>query len=247
MIPPKVILSPIDFSDHSQDALAAATELAAKFGSEILLVHAVPAIPRLTSAREFFHEGEYETELHKDAESRLGKLAEDLAQKGVKARWEVGIANDVGMEILRIAEHEGADMIVISTHGMTGWHRLAFGSVAEKVVRLASCPVLVLRADPKAAQNAHSRTRDSAAVVGKYLSWALPATLPAIASRLFRGKSQNRRPIKRTSANDRGEQTGHRKNGGDERSEQKAQRKKRRRAIEQNALRERINGLMEIK
>ena len=39
------------------------------------------------------------------------------------------------------------DLIVIATHGMTGWHRLAFGSVAEKVVRMAGCPVLVLRAE----------------------------------------------------------------------------------------------------
>jgi len=49
------------------------------------------------------------------------------------------------MEILRTAEHENADLIVIATHGMTGWRRLAFGSVTDKVVRTADCPVLVLR------------------------------------------------------------------------------------------------------
>ncbi|HEY6328990.1 MAG TPA: universal stress protein [Blastocatellia bacterium] len=54
------------------------------------------------------------------------------------------------MELLRIAEHNQVDLIVISTHGMTGWHQLAFGSVTDKVVRLATCPVLVLRAQPKA-------------------------------------------------------------------------------------------------
>jgi nucleotide-binding universal stress UspA family protein len=68
------------------------------------------------------------------------------------------------MEILRITEHNSADLIVIATHGMTGWHRLVFGSVAEKVVRLASCPVLVLRANPKAGQDASLKSADAAAV-----------------------------------------------------------------------------------
>jgi nucleotide-binding universal stress UspA family protein len=86
--------------------------------------------------------------LHKDAVQRLNELSHNLAAKGLKVRSEVGTANDVGMEIIRIAENNGADLIVIATHGMTGWRRLAFGSVTEKVVRLASGPVLVLRAEP---------------------------------------------------------------------------------------------------
>jgi nucleotide-binding universal stress UspA family protein len=65
------------------------------------------------------------------------------------------------MEILRIAEHNHADLIVIATHGMTGWHRLVFGSVAEKVVRLAHCPVLVMRAEKKAEHEKSSHKRDS--------------------------------------------------------------------------------------
>jgi nucleotide-binding universal stress UspA family protein len=50
------------------------------------------------------------------------------------------------MELIRIAERNHVDMIVIATHGMTGWREFAFGSVAEKVVKEADCPVLVLRA-----------------------------------------------------------------------------------------------------
>jgi nucleotide-binding universal stress UspA family protein len=165
MLPPKVILSPIDFSNHSQEALETAADLAKQFGSQLLLVHAVPAITKLPSTTSIFHEAEFEQELHKDAEQRLKKLAEVPEKKGLQVRTEVGIANDVGMEILRIAEHDGADLIVISTHGMTGWHRLAFGSVAEKVVRLASCPVLVLRANPKAGQEASSKSDDAVAAV----------------------------------------------------------------------------------
>jgi nucleotide-binding universal stress UspA family protein len=61
------------------------------------------------------------------------------------------------MELLRIAERNNVDLIVIATHGMTGWHKLAFGSVAEKVVRLATCPVLVLRAQPETESQQTSR------------------------------------------------------------------------------------------
>lgn len=164
MLPPKVIVSPIDFSSHSQDALQTAADLAKQFGSEILLVHAVPALPKLPSTTTIFHEAEYERQLHDDAERQLKKLAEELEAKGVKARTEVGVANDVGMEILRIAEHNSADLIVIATHGMTGWHRLAFGSVTEKVVRLASCPVLVLRVHPHAGQETAGKAAHSVAV-----------------------------------------------------------------------------------
>ncbi|HEX4076514.1 MAG TPA: universal stress protein [Candidatus Acidoferrales bacterium] len=163
MLPPKLIVSPIDFSNHSQDALATAADLAKQFSAQLLLVHAVPAITKLPSATSIFHEAEFEQELHKDAERRLKALAEQYAKKGLEVRTEVGIANDVAMEILRIAEHNGADLIVIATHGMTGWHRLAFGSVTEKVVRLASCPVLVLRANPKAEQEAPSKKTDTVA------------------------------------------------------------------------------------
>jgi nucleotide-binding universal stress UspA family protein len=165
MLPPKVIVSPIDFSNHSQEALQTAADLAKQFGSQLLLVHAVPAITKLPSATSIFHEAEYEQELHKDAGQRLQKLAGEFAAKGLQVRTEVGIANDVGMEILRIAEHNSADLIVIATHGMTGWHRLAFGSVTEKVVRLASCPVLVLRANPKAGQDAPSKSAGAVAAV----------------------------------------------------------------------------------
>jgi nucleotide-binding universal stress UspA family protein len=163
MLPPKLIMSPIDFSDHSDVALKTATDMASRLEAELLLVHVVPAIPRLPSASAFFHEGEYEEELHKCAQKRLDEMVRALEGRGLKARSEVGTANDVSMELLRIAEHNNVDLIVIATHGMTGWHKLAFGSVAEKVVRLATCPVLVLRAQPEAKSRETSKIPSVAA------------------------------------------------------------------------------------
>jgi nucleotide-binding universal stress UspA family protein len=164
MLPPKVIVSPVDFSTHADDALKTAADLALRFGSELCLVHVVPALPKLPSLRSFFNEAEYEQALHSDAEKQLAKMVEEISHRGIAARYAVGTANDTAMEILRISEHNLADLIVIATHGMTGWHQLAFGSVAEKVVRLATFPILVLRAQPADKAGDASSMPDSAAV-----------------------------------------------------------------------------------
>lgn len=162
MLPPKLIMSPIDFSKPSDEGTKTAIELATLYGSELCLVHVVPAIPKLPSASLLFHEREYEEELLKDAQKRLDEIVQQVSERGLTARAIVGTANDTGGELLRIAEQNHVDLIVIPTHGMTGWHKLAFGSVAEKVVRLANCPVLVLRAQPAA--EAQEDEKDDSAV-----------------------------------------------------------------------------------
>jgi nucleotide-binding universal stress UspA family protein len=146
MMPPKVIVSPIDFSNHSDDAVKVAADLAARLGSQLCLVHVVPMLPKLPSASAVFHEAEYEAALHEDAKQRLHQMAAKFREAGLTVKSVVGTANDTGMEILRLAQDNHADMIVMSTHGMTGWHKLAFGSVTEKVMRMAECPVLVMKA-----------------------------------------------------------------------------------------------------
>ena len=86
-----------------------------------------------------FKEGEYDGELHEVASKQLSELVATPANKNLNVRTEVGTANEVGMELLRVAEHDDVDMIVIATHGTTGWRRIAFGSVARKVVEQAGC------------------------------------------------------------------------------------------------------------
>ena len=161
----KTILAPVDFSDFSSNALDVAADLASRLGAELILVNIVPAIPDLPSSVSILKEGEYDESLHGAAEKRLSDLAAGLSAKNVKVRTEVGTANEVGMEIVRIANHESAGMIVIATHGMTGWRRIPFGSVAKKVVEEAECPVLVLRAQETGhAGDAQARTSSSSAV-----------------------------------------------------------------------------------
>jgi nucleotide-binding universal stress UspA family protein len=159
MLPPKLILAPTDFSDSSRAALDVAANMASRLGAEVLLVHVMPAIPDLPKSVSIFRERQYDQSLNEKAEQDLKELAATLAQKNVKTRTKLGNANDVGMELIRIAESENADMIIIATHGMTGWRKIAFGSVAEKVVKEAECPVLVLRAKAQrqARETAESR------------------------------------------------------------------------------------------
>ena len=160
---PRTILAPIDFSDFSRHALAVAADLVSRLNAELLLVHVVPAIPDLPEGVSIFKEGEYDQNLRDTAAKQLSDLAAGLVAKNVKARTELGTANDVGMELVRIAEKDQVDMIVIATQGMTGWRKIPFGSVAKKVVEEAECPVLVLRAQETAETRGHTSSSSATA------------------------------------------------------------------------------------
>ncbi len=146
MLPIERVLCPTDFSQPSCDGLAAAGEMARHFGSELLLVHVLPVLPALPPDPNFvFNVPEYELALHADANEKLRKLAEEMTAQGVKTRTLVG-HGDAGSEIVRMAAAERVNLVVLATHGATGWRHVVFGSVAEKVVRLAHCAVLTVRA-----------------------------------------------------------------------------------------------------
>ncbi|HNV02843.1 MAG TPA: universal stress protein [Vicinamibacterales bacterium] len=146
MLPFKRIVCPVDFSPASQHAVSEAVAIAKVFQAEILLVHVLPVLPAAPSDPNFvFQVPEYERALRADAERQLARLAAGVADEGIAARTAVG-HGDAGSEIVRLAKEDVADLIVIATHGMTGWRHVMFGSVAEKVVRLAGRPVLTIPA-----------------------------------------------------------------------------------------------------
>lgn len=147
------ILCPTDFSDPSLEAVKAAVELAKHFDAQLLLVHIVPAIPRPIWAEELFEDrgayepdlAEYEEALHTCAQQRLYEVIKQHLPSSIESRAIV-VEGDAANEIVRIAEDERVSMIVIATHGLSGWRQVAFGSVAERVVRLSCRPVLTIRA-----------------------------------------------------------------------------------------------------
>lgn len=145
MLPVKLIVCPTDFSAPACACVRTAGELAEHFAAELLLVNVVPVLPSLPPDPNYvFKIPEYERYLHTDAEEHLKKTSAELVAKNVKVRTMVGHGSPAD-EIVLIAKKENADLITISTHGSTGIERLVFGSVAEKVVRLAECPVLTIR------------------------------------------------------------------------------------------------------
>ncbi len=148
MLPIKKILSPTDFSDPSLAGVRAAGELAEKFDAKILLVHAVAPIPSPTFAAApqptSFDVPVYRRALEEEAMERLKKLREEEIPEDLDVKPFVTHGNP-GRRIVKLAEEEDADLIVISGHGESGIQRLIFGSVAEKVVREAACPVLSIR------------------------------------------------------------------------------------------------------
>lgn len=139
------ILCPTDFSDGSLQALSAATDIATKLGAELFVIHVLPILSALPTDPNFVLEVHQRQDLlYEDLEKRLYAMTRESKEKGMQGRVFVEHGDAAG-EIVRVAEEQRIDLIVIATFGKTGWRRLAFGSVTEKVVRLAPCPVLVVR------------------------------------------------------------------------------------------------------
>jgi len=141
---PTRILLPIDFSSSSQAALEMAADLAKHFHAQLYLVNVIPVFPT-TTLPDLIPENEFIEQNRAFAERSLAKCHTALVARGVKSTSSVEVGNDIAGNIMEVVEREHIDMVVISTHGISGWHPLVFGSIAEKVVKLVQCPLLLLR------------------------------------------------------------------------------------------------------
>ncbi len=146
MIEIRKILAPTDFSAHAAKALRYACSLAERLNAELHLLHVlsdiIPASPEplLTPVitPEFYRESQAQSlsALEKVIEPSWGKPA--LVKSSV--RW-----GDVVEEVTNEAREQAVDLVVIATHGRTGLSHVLLGSVAERIVREAPCPVLTIR------------------------------------------------------------------------------------------------------
>jgi nucleotide-binding universal stress UspA family protein len=147
MLPLKKILCPTDFSNPSFEAMNVATELALHFSSDLIVIHVVTPIPVIVTdytSSAAFNVQEYQELMEASSMKTLEEQIEKRIPKGVSVRSMLSLG-DPANQIVHTAEDEKVDLIVISTRGQTGLKRLVFGSVAEKVVRLATRPVLSIR------------------------------------------------------------------------------------------------------
>jgi nucleotide-binding universal stress UspA family protein len=140
----KKILVPIDFSKTSETALPWAALFAVEFDAAIILLHVVETFPTdYMLGRELMNETI--TPLMKQRESELQHMAEDLGKStGMKASAVVRHGKPF-KEICGAAQKLGADLITMTSRGLTGFKHVWLGSTAERVVRHAPCPVLTVR------------------------------------------------------------------------------------------------------
>ncbi len=152
MLPFKKILCPTDFSEPACRAITAAGEVAEHFKAELILIHVVGVIPVLESptGAPGFDIATYQAELMKSAQRSLDERRALRIPASVPTRTMVTLG-DAAHEIARVAEEEGVDLIVVASHGTSGRRLRLFGSVAEKVVRIARCSVLTIRCSDPAA------------------------------------------------------------------------------------------------
>jgi universal stress protein A len=138
------ILAPTDFSPNSEKAIDCAIQLAKRLGAKLTLLHVVPE----PSALEYSIGGIPGEEIERWQQDAGEKLAEQLAEAKLEYQ-QISSAQRSALhprdEIVRVATDLPADLLVISTHGYTGWKHFLFGSDAENIGEQAPCPVLVAR------------------------------------------------------------------------------------------------------
>jgi len=145
----KKVVTPVDFSDNSRLIAESAAYMAGKFGASMYLVFVVQNfedysgffVPQMTLPT-------LEGELLESAEQKMASFCEEMTEFAKKVgvsdlHYEV-FMGDVAEQIVEYASSVAADIIVMGTHGYKGLEKIMFGSVADKVVRSAACPVLTI-------------------------------------------------------------------------------------------------------
>lgn len=134
------VLFPTDFSHDAEHAFQYALTFAREFGAELYLLHVIYFPPQTPE----YDIGQVIDSLVKNAEDSLSKLVESAKAPDLVFRIDVQVGVEHA-EITKLAEKEKIDLIVMGTRGRTGLAHVFLGSVAERVVRHAPCPVLTVK------------------------------------------------------------------------------------------------------
>jgi nucleotide-binding universal stress UspA family protein len=139
------ILAPTDFSAYSKKAVVSALELARKFGAKLTILHVVELPPYPVEG--YVPPGVSATfleDLERQATQDLAQLVPEAESSNLEVVRLVAVGSPY-RTIIDTAEAEQVDLIVMATAGRTGFSHLLMGSIAERVVRTATCPVLTIR------------------------------------------------------------------------------------------------------
>jgi nucleotide-binding universal stress UspA family protein len=143
------ILIPLDGSDLAEEALGAAVPLARAFGAPVILLGVLDLTAGMYDVySEAFSPVDLRAQLETFLEAALARAQAVVEREGLSASHtlRVGVPPE---EIAALAQEEGVDLIVMTTHGRKGLSHVLLGSVAERVIRTAPCPVLVVRPQAK--------------------------------------------------------------------------------------------------
>jgi len=138
------IMVPLDFSDHSKKALRYALRFAEQFGAELEVVHVVTPIIFADGMIPPVEMEDLSRETEKHARSELEKIATADGTEHVTVKATV-LQGEPYDEIVNHAAESQTDLLLIATHGRTGLQHFLLGSNAEKILRHAPCPVMVVR------------------------------------------------------------------------------------------------------
>ena len=139
------ILVPFDGSGYSQKAYEKALEIAEKFGSKILVVSVLQSKAAETAGVSLERMQEIQDEEKDTATTMLKNLESQATAKNISFHMEVIINPSSADGIVTFAEKHNADLIVIGSHGRTGFRKIVLGSVANGVLAQAKCPVLITK------------------------------------------------------------------------------------------------------
>ena len=151
MINIKKILYPTDFGESAKDALRYAVMLGEEFGAEVVMMHVLslyqesPVSPTDEFDKMENYAQKMDDELNRKAHKRIDELIEKHSGAALKIRKIIVRGFSPYQEIIRVAEQEKTDLIVMGTYGRSGVTHFLFGSTTEQVVRLSYCPVLSVR------------------------------------------------------------------------------------------------------
>ena len=140
----KKILVPVDFSENSAKLLQSALFFGDKFGAKLTIVFVMQSFDDYSG---FFVPhmpiSQFEEEMAQSAEKKMKSFIAENIKAGVSHEAKV-LNGDIAEEIIKCASDEAVDLIIMGTHGYKGLEKVLFGSVADKIVKTAPCPVLTI-------------------------------------------------------------------------------------------------------
>ena len=140
------ILVPVDFSDHSRRALETGAEFAKAFGATVHLLHCYQVPPVGVSPYGVVVPESFDREVREAAARMANEWREKLDAAGIKSEVSLS-AGFPALAISEAAKELGVDLIIMGTRGLAGFKHMVLGSVAERTLRTAPCPVLTVK-DP---------------------------------------------------------------------------------------------------